>query len=208
MPDAIEVKLCECGCGRPAPIAKHTNTSRGHIKGKPIRFVNGHQGVASKTKTVEYRFWAKVDKSGGPDSCWRWMRYKDKRGYGRINVNGRITPAHRLSWELNHGPVPNGMFVCHRCDNPSCVNPTHLWIGTNAQNIGDMAEKGRHGGWAKPGELHGNARLTRDTITEIRGRYAGGCRQVDLSLDYGITPGYVSMIVNRKAWKHVQDGKE
>ncbi len=93
-------------------------------------------------KTIEERFWEKVDIKIG--HCWEWTRHKDKDGYGRLRANNKDLRAHRLSWEINNNkPVPPGMSVIHSCDNPSCVNPAHLSVGTNKENTLDSIRKGR-----------------------------------------------------------------
>lgn len=100
------------------------------------------------TKDIE-RFWTRVSKSDDFDSCWEWTGTKDKDGYGKLSIGGRkvnggkIYTAHRLSWMLNYGVIPNGLWVLHRCDNPCCCNPKHLFLGTVKDNVDDMRAKGR-----------------------------------------------------------------
>lgn len=111
---------------------------------------------------IATRFWRKV-KRGPPDECWPWTGRRGGRGYGRVGSCG----AHRLAWELTNGAIPAGLWVLHRCDNPPCVNPSHLWLGTHADNMADMRAKGRsargdrHGSRLHPerrprGERHGS----------------------------------------------------
>jgi hypothetical protein len=115
---------------------------------------------------LEDRFWSKVNvdtKSG----CWEWTAGKT-RGYGRIGVNGRMGYAHRVSWEIHYEEIPEGMFVCHRCDNPSCVNPDHLFLGTNNDNRQDSMRKGR----ILKGEKHKSSKITREDVARLRKEYA------------------------------------
>ena len=95
------------------------------------------------------RFWNKVMKIVETDECWEWIAFKNKDGYGLFGYNGKNQKAHRVSWQLHNGPIPDGLCVLHKCDNPSCVNPNHLFLGTNADNIKDRVNKnrtvGKHG---------------------------------------------------------------
>jgi hypothetical protein len=111
-------------------------------------------------------------------------------------------PAHRVSWTLHNGAIPNGLHVLHHCDNPQCVNPAHLWLGTNADNMRDMIRKGR--GNVAGGEDHGSAKLTEKQVIEIRERYAAGnITQHELGNEYGISKQTIGEIIRREIWKHI-----
>lgn len=163
------------------------------------------------------RFWPKVNKDGpvirpelGP--CWVWTASVGTSGYGQIGVGGRAgrpVQAHRVSWELAHGAPAGDAWVLHRCDNPLCVRPDHLFLGTNADNAHDMAAKGRHFSRQAPekiirGERHGRAKLTAEDVREIRRAYAAGeGDQAQIASRHGVTQSTVGRIVLRKIWAHV-----
>ena len=152
---------------------------------------------------LELRFWAKVCKS---DGCWTWTASCTKAGYGQIRRKGGVFYAHRLVYELAHGPIPPGLFVLHSCDNRRCVNPDHLSIGTAQDNTQDMMVKSR-GRFPGPiesakGERHGMAKLTWQKVSEIRRRFqVGGITQVELGDEYGVSGAHVCGIISGKLWK-------
>jgi HNH endonuclease len=158
--------------------------------------------------TIEERFWAKVA-IAGPDECWLWTGGATRRGYGAFAIrHGKMVIASRFAWELVRGPIPPGLCVLHRCDNPPCCNPTHLWLGTKRDNSRDMVAKGRGGTQtgvqALPrGEDNAAAKLSAAQVVEIRLRRARGEKIVPLAKEFGVTHALISAICLRRIWKHV-----
>jgi DNA-binding transcriptional regulator YiaG len=163
---------------------------------------------------VEQRFWSKVDRSGGPGACWSWTAGRFDSGYGVFRWQNKNHRAHKLAWVFTNGTVPEGLCVLHDCpdgDNPACCNPSHLWLGTNAQNSRDMVEKGRsaHGDHVPfahraRGERHSQSKLTAEDVREIRRRYeAGGISQTALAREYDVNQTIVSDLIRRETWRHV-----
>lgn len=151
--------------------------------------------------TLEERFWSRVNKG---DGCWEWVGLKFRLGYGSISVNGRMASAHRVSWEIHNGPIPDGLHVLHHCDNRACVCPGHLFLGTHRDNMRDREAKGRGKIPYRRGSLCNSAKLTEDQVIEIRRRYAaGGVLQRDLAAEFGVLRQEISRIVNRVRWQHL-----
>jgi len=150
----------------------------------------------------EKRFWQKVDIRGEAD-CWPWTGSRTRAGYGNMGIGRSNVYAHRFSWELHTGLlIPAGMFVCHSCDNPPCVNPAHLFLGTNADNNRDMREKGRASGGAR-GERQHRAILTDDAVRDIRARIAAGEQNASIARAYGVDRSTISAVRTGKNWGHV-----
>jgi len=166
--------LCECGCGQPTPIAIRNNKKLGHVKGQPVRFIRGHHVRLRPQRSIEERFWEKVDKRA-PQDCWEWQGATAPYGYGQLHVDGRTTSAHRLSYEIHVGPIHHGLDCLHHCDNPACVNPAHLWVGTHQDNMDDMFAKGRNIAPPirhAPGEKSPRALFTNAQVRAFRHEFA------------------------------------
>lgn len=182
--------------------------------------------VPMATRPTEERFWAAVDKT---TACWVWKSRKMSSGYGVFSIGGKKYGAHRVSWNLAHGPIPFGLFVCHHCDNKLCVRPEHLFLGTQMDNMQDMHRKGRypdgerhwtrvkperiargekngsrlHPGLAQ-GSRNGQSKLTDDDVRTIRNLRTGGLTLKTIGDRFGISQGAVCLVVARKTWAHVE----
>jgi HNH endonuclease len=168
------------------------------------RFCSSACSNTMKMGTPEERFWRNVIKS---DGCWTY-KSTGQRGYGKLHVEGKHLRAHRFSWELHFGKIPLGMLVCHKCDNPSCVRPDHLFMGTSADNTADMLAKGRYVAPIRTnnprGELHHNSKITNADAQCIKALWAkGGMRQADIGAMFGISQTSVYYIVSGRNWAHI-----
>jgi hypothetical protein len=145
------------------------------------------------------RFWRMVDMSG--DGCWPWRGATWSRNYGCFRYKGRPTSAHRVAWLLERGPIPKGMFVLHACDNPPCVNPEHLFLGTSSDNAFDREKKGRGG---VHGEDHGNAVLTTKQVKKMRQLKTRGMSLSEIAKRFDfVTKSCIWGVLNGNNWRHV-----
>lgn len=159
---------------------------------------------------IRERFWAKVDKNGpvpvhraGLGSCWLYTEHTTKAGYGQFCLHrGDLRPAHAVSHALANGPVPPRIHVCHHCDNPPCVRPAHLFLGTAADNAQDMFTKGRQG-TRHPGSERANARLTEDQVRAIRAVPPHFGRDARLAREFGVSQTTIRKIFAGQKWGHV-----
>jgi hypothetical protein len=165
--------------------------------------------MARPREDVQERFWSFVHKTNG---CWNWTG-SNVRGYGKFMIEKKNLSAHRLSYEFHIGKIPSGHLVCHKCDNPSCVNPDHLFLGTWKSNVDDMIQKGRRRD--SKGTKNGKSKLTEKDILKIRKLYSKNDTTISkysknqkystrwISQKYGVSQSLISGIVQGKRWSHV-----
>jgi hypothetical protein len=167
--------LCACGCGGAVKQGYHPD---GRPDKRLPKHVKGHN-----VRSGPVAFWDRVPHGLPADVCWEWTGPRHAFGYGRQHH----LCAHRMMYEHVHGPIPDGLFVCHTCDNPPCVNPAHLFLGTPADNMQDMARKGR----SRPGR----AKLTAEDVEAIRSASARGDSRQELGQRFAVTPDHIGQIV-------------
>lgn len=172
-----------------------------HCGKKGVRGGGGtHESFCAKQ---EERLWSKIDKNG-PNGCWIWTSYVNSWGYGATSWSGKkMVAVHRMLYQREHRvTLTKKQFCLHRCDEPRCVNPAHIWIGNHADNMRDMLNKGRSG---QTGERNIHAVLTEAKVREIRAiRERDGLNYTELAKQYGVYPGTIREICLRLSWKHVQ----
>jgi hypothetical protein len=147
---------------------------------------------AARSNATPVRFWAHTKPAD--NGCIEWMGAPQKFGYGVVRVDGEQRKAHRHAWILTHGAIPDGLFICHRCDNKICVNPEHLFLGTAHDNMRDMSKKGRSAGSRRKGEAHPMVRLSADQVRDIRSRYQNRARYGNasqLASEYGVSRRWI-----------------
>ena len=152
---------------------------------------------SQRKTTLAERFWSKVQKGEG---CWIWTAGRTLGGYGRFWTGRYTVGAHRISWEMKYGPIPDGLNGLHRCDKPPCCNPDHLWLGTEKDNARDRDNKGHEWRPVLRGESNPRATLTKRDIEMIRASTFSG---VELTRLVGVVSSTISAIKSRKTWAHV-----
>jgi len=169
-----------------------------------------------KNLPIKTRFWSHVTK-GNNNDCWEWFGAHDHFGYGHLKILGKLVSSHRLSWVLHKGKIPLNMCVLHRCDNPKCINPDHLFLGTKKDNNLDKETKGRanhafgnrHGRYVSPwdsrGEKNSNAILTKKQVIMVREMAKKGYSIALLSRKLSVSEGCLRNIVKRRTWKHLKN---
>ena len=216
--------LCECGCGQPAPICKHTDKRTKYVKGEPSRFISGHHSrgkageLNGKFRPLAERFWEKVNKQGSlpsaeavrvhPDiantQCWLWTASFTRGGYGGMAIgDGTNSAAHRVAWFLEHGRWPSKLAL-HKCDVRACVRASHLFDGDYQDNVDDMLAKGRQ--VVLRGEENGLSKFTTKDVHDIRTEVANGQTQASLAQKHSVAAYTIQRLVNGQAWSHVSGG--
>ena len=165
------------------------------------RLVKGYNLWRDTLQSMESRFWSKVDKNNIKE-CWGWTASLNNKGYGQFYTGKTMMTAHRTSWMLTNGNIPKGLNVLHKCDNPLCVNPEHLFLGTLSDNMQDCRDKGRLVMPNTKGCNHGRSRLTSSDVKEIRD-LASVMYQREISGIYGISRGAIGRIIRRELWTHI-----
>lgn len=150
--------------------------------------------------SFEDRFWSKVNKKD-QDECWVWQGAKEAQGYGKLATTGaqKGMKAHQASYKIHFGEIPKGLCVCHKCDNPPCVNPNHLFLGTHAENMRDKVLKGRE--YDRRGEKNPNVKITWKKVAEVIRLVKSGKTQVEVAGMFDLSQNAVSRIVSGKSWR-------
>jgi hypothetical protein len=159
-----------------------------------------HIAERDNLQVTKERFWQRVDCSGGSQACWPWIGTK-RYGYGFLKILKKPVRVHRFSWQIHVGPIPDGLHVLHKCNNPACVNPSHLYVGTDQDNMNDKIRAGRQN---HPfGSRIANAILNDDIVRSIRARHANGETRTEIARDLGLKRNNVDQVIYRQRWTHI-----
>jgi hypothetical protein len=148
------------------------------------------------------RFLSRADTQGmSEDECWVWQGNLNSNGYGRYPVNNQLVLAHRVSYQYFFGEIPKGMNVCHSCDNRKCINPHHLWLGTQSENLKDAVAKNRMYRPNTNAHRNGNTKLTWPKVNEIRKMYQRGLRKKEIAQLFLVSPSSIGDIISERTWR-------
>lgn len=159
--------------------------------------------TSAEPRDIDKILRSKLTNTYSADECWLWTGVPGRTGYAQTSIHRRSLSVHRLAYEVWVGPIPNGLFVLHRCDVRACCNPKHLFLGTHEDNMEDMVSKGRAA--SNHGEIHASAKLTDKMVLEIRRRGRCGERHSALAEEYMVCRQHISRLVAGQRWKHVED---
>lgn len=200
---------CQCSCGATKLVASYLlregkTRSCGCLRREvAATAMRRHRLLARHiVLPIAERFWAKVEKAapGVGVHCWVWTGFRNAKGYGHFGANGKRFIASRFAWAITYGPIPVGLCVCHRCDNPPCVRPDHLFLGTISDNNQDAARKGRLKRWQQ-GENNGRAKLNLRQALEVQARALAGEKRQALADEFGVAEVTVRRIATGRTWR-------
>ena len=177
---------CKCSCGRSKLVRVH------HLRSGRSKSCGCRHGLSPKQYLMSK---VKFNDNG----CWEWFGAADSKGYGSCSSYGYTTSTHRLSYMLHFGEIHGDLHVCHRCDNPKCCNPDHLFLGTVKDNMQDRVDKDR----VLKGSDHPNSKLTESLVTQARQEYDNGSSVLELANNYNITSGAMRQFLKQITWKHI-----
>jgi hypothetical protein len=186
MPHVIHSRNCD-HCGKP-------------YVGRGAKYCSMRCLGMSNHVDINMRFWSKVNRRDSKE-CWNWKATLNKYDYGQIKYSGKLILSHRLVWILIHGEIPENMCVLHHCDNPSCCNPSHLYLGTHQDNMRDRSSRGRTS--RHTGESNGRAKLTRNTVMKIRDQIKNGLSYGAVAKMFKISNATIGHIARYETWRNI-----